>query len=318
MQYELLYLILGLIGLWIGSELITRGSINIARRLKISYMFIGLTILAIGSDLPELFVNITGALQKLQGIDTSGLIVGEAVGTVISQTTFIMGLIGLFGVVIISKREFLRDGLIMIGSAAVLFLMGMDGQLSVMDGLILVIIYAFYFMTLVREEKIFAKIRRNNKGIGLLVWSIVSILAGFAFLVYGSKVVVENAVELANIWDLSQTFVGLLIVGFGTSLPELTICINAVMKKAGSLSIGNIIGSNIFDILFALGFSTVIAKGFSVNATLIEFDIPFMIGVAVLAVFLLRTKMKLEKREAITLILVYLAYVLLKLGMTQI
>ena len=318
MQYELVYLILGLIGLWIGSELITRGSINIARRLKISYMFIGLTILAIGSDLPELFVNITGALQKLQGIDTSGLIVGEAVGTVISQTTFIMGMIGLFGIVIISKREFLRDGLIMIGSTAVLFLMGMDGQLSVMDGLILVIIYVFYFMTLVREEKIFAKIKRNNKGTGLLVWSIVSILAGFAFLVYGSKVVVENAVELANLWGLSQTFVGLLIVGFGTSLPELTICINAIMKKAGSMSIGNIIGSNIFDILFALGFSTVIAKGFSVNETLIEFDIPFMMGVVVLAVFLLRTKMKLEKREAITLILVYLAYVLLKLGMTQI
>jgi len=318
LQYELVYLILGLIGLWIGSELITRGSINIARRLKISYMFIGLTILAIGSDLPELFVNITGALQKLQGIDTSGLIVGEAVGTVISQTTFIMGMIGLFGIVIISKREFLRDGLIMIGSTAVLFLMGMDGQLSVMDGLILVIIYVFYFMTLVREEKIFAKIKRNNKGTGLLVWSIVSILAGFAFLVYGSKVVVENAVELANLWGLSQTFVGLLIVGFGTSLPELTICINAIMKKAGSMSIGNIIGSNIFDILFALGFSTVIAKGFSVNETLIEFDIPFMMGVVVLAVFLLRTKMKLEKREAITLILVYLAYVLLKLGMTQI
>ena len=101
-------------------------------------------------------------------------------------------MVGLFGIVVISKREFLRDGLIMIGSAAVLFLMGMDGQLSMMDGLILVIIYVFYFMTVVREEKVFEKIRRrNNKGIGVFMWSIVSVIAGFAFLIFASKLVVE-------------------------------------------------------------------------------------------------------------------------------
>ena len=149
MHYELVYLILGIIGLWIGAELTTRGSISIAKKLKISYTFIGLTILAIGTDLPELFINVTAALQKLQGIDTSGLIIGETVGTVISQTTFILGLVGLFGLVVIVKREFLRDGLIMIGAAAVMFLMSMDGQISMMDGLILLIMYIFYFMTAV-------------------------------------------------------------------------------------------------------------------------------------------------------------------------
>ncbi|MBW2973612.1 calcium/sodium antiporter [Candidatus Woesearchaeota archaeon] len=316
MQYELIYLILGLIGLWVGAELTTRGAISIAKKLKISYMFIGLTVLAIGTDLPELFIDLTAAIQKLQGIDTSGLILGETVGTVISQTTLILGLVGLFGLVVISKREFLRDGLIMIGSAAVLFLMGMDGQISMMDGIILVIIYAFYFMTVLREERLHEKIR-NNRGYGVLLWAAVSLIAGLFFLVFASKIVVENAVELANIWGISQTLVGLLIVGFGTSLPELTICVNAVMKKAGTLSVGNLIGSNIFDILFTLGLSSVIAKGFFVAPSLVEFDIPFMIGVCVLAIFLLRTKMKLHRREAITLILVYLAYVALKLTMTQ-
>jgi len=312
-MYELVYLILGLAGLWIGAELTTRGSMSIARKLKISYTFVGLTILAIGTDLPELFINITAAVQKLQGVDTSGLIMGETVGTVISQTTLILGLIGIFGYVIISKREFLRDGLIMIGSAAVLFLMGMDGQLSMMDGLILLIIYSFYFMTVVREEKITEKIRNRKQRLGVLFWAVVSLIAGLIFLVFAAKVVVENAVTLANLWGVSQTLVGLLIVGLGTSLPELSICVSAVRKKAGKLSIGNLIGSNIFDILFTLGISTVIAKGFSVNESLVDFDIPFMIGVTVLAVFLLRTKMKLEKREAITLILVYIAYVALKL-----
>ncbi|MBD3304313.1 hypothetical protein GF343_04140 [Candidatus Woesearchaeota archaeon] len=314
MQYAVLYLILGLAVLWLGSELTTRGAITIAKKLRISHMFIGLTVLAIGSDLPELFINVTAALQKLQGIDTSGLITGETVGTVISQTTIILGIIGLFGTVIISKREFLRDGLIMVGAAAVYLLMGLDGQISAMDGMIMVIIYAFYFMTVTREEKITQKIR-NNKGFGKMIWATVSLIAGFIFLIYGAKVTVDNAVALASIWGLSQTFIGLLIVGFGTSLPELTICANAVMKKAGSLSIGNLIGSNIFDILFTLGLSSAIAKGFTVNDVLIEFDIPIMIGVSVLAVFLLRTKMKLEKREAVTLMLVYIAYVLAKLGM---
>lgn len=316
MQIELVYLIIALATLWLGSELITRGSISIAKRLKISHMFIGLTILAMGSDLPELFIDITAALQKLQGIDTSGLIIGETVGTVISQTTFILGMVGLLGVVIISKREFLRDGLIMVGAAAVMFLMGMDGQISMMDGIIMVIIYVFYFLTVVREEKITEKIR-NQKGWGVMVWSIASLIAGFLLLIYGAKGVVDNSVILANAWGVSQTLIGLLIVGFGTSLPELTICANAVMKKAGGLSIGNLIGSNIFDILFTLGISSVIAKGFNVSHSLIEFDIPVMIGVAVLSIFLLRTKMRLEKREAITLILVYAGYVALKLTMTQ-
>jgi len=305
-----------LVGLWIGAELTTRGAISIAQKLKISYMFLGLTVLAIGTDLPELFIDVTAAIQKLHGVDTSGLILGETVGTVISQTTLILGLVGLFGIVIISKREFLRDGMIMVGAAAVMFLMGMDGQISMMDGIILVIIYIFYFMTVLREEKLHEKIR-NNKGFGMMVWAVVSLIAGLFFLVFASKIVVENAVELANLWGISQTLVGLLIVGLGTSLPELSICVSAVRKKAGHLSIGNLIGSNTFDILFTLGLSSIIAKGFNVNASLIEFDIPFMIGVCVLAIFLLRTKMKLEKREAVTLILAYAGYVALKLTMTQ-
>ncbi len=316
-MHALVYLILGLIGLLIGAELTTRGSISIAKKLKLSYTFVGLTILAIGTDLPELFINVTGAIHKLQGIDTSGLIMGQTVGTVISQTTLILGLVGLFGIVIISKREFLRDSMVMIGSAAVMFLMGMDGQISMMDGLILVIIYVFYLLTVLREEKITEKIKNHGQTLGTMMWAIVSLIAGLIFLVFAAKLVVENAVSLANMWGVSQTIVGLLIVGLGTSLPELSICISAVRKKAGTLSIGNLIGSNIFDILFALGISTVIAKGFNVSATLIDFDIPFMIGVTVLAVFLLRTKMRLEKREAVTLILIYVAYVLLKLGMTQ-
>ncbi|MBW2986128.1 calcium/sodium antiporter [Candidatus Woesearchaeota archaeon] len=316
-MHALVYLILGLIGLVIGAELTTRGAISIAKKLKLSYTFIGLTILAIGTDLPELFIDITAAIQKLQGVDTSGLIMGETVGTVISQTTLILGLIGLFGIVIISKREFLRDSMVMIGAAAVMFLMGMDGQLSRMDGLILVIIYVFYLMTVLREEKITAKIKNHKQTLGTIIWAITSLIGGLIFLVFAAKIVVENAVSLANLWGVSQTIVGLLIVGLGTSLPELSICVSAVRKKAGKLSIGNLIGSNIFDILFTLGLSTVIAKGFNVNATLIEFDIPFMIGVAVIAVFLLRTKMKLEKREAVTLISIYIAYVLLKLGMAN-
>ena len=315
-MHALLYLILGLAGLWIGAELTTRGSISIAKKLKLSYAFVGLTILAIGTDLPELFIDVTAALEKLQGIDTSGLILGETVGTVISQTTIVLGIIGLFGVVIISKREFLRDGLIMIGSAAVFFLMSMDGQISMMDGLILVIIYVFYFMTVVREEKLHEKIK-NHQGLGTLFWAVISLIAGLFFLIFAAKLVVDNAVSLANMWGISQTLIGLLIVGFGTSLPELTICVSAVRKKAGTLSIGNLIGSNTFDILFTLGLSSVIAKGFNVNEMLIDFDIPFMMGVCVLAIFLLRTKMKLAKREAITLILVYIAYVALKLGMTR-
>ncbi|MBD3361997.1 hypothetical protein GF358_04375 [Candidatus Woesearchaeota archaeon] len=311
MYQELIYLLIGLFGLWLGAELVLRGAMNIAKKLKISHMFIGLTILAIGTDLPELFIDITAAIQRLQGIETSGLIIGETIGTCMGQIALALGILSLMGIDTVKKRELLRDGLVMLMSVGVLFLAGLDGEISIIDGGIFVLIYLFYFITITRDEQVFRKIKKNHAG-NKIIWAIVSLISGFVFLIYASKAVVTNAVILASLWGISQAAVGVIIVGLGTSLPEISVALTALFKKTPELSIGNLLGSNIFDILFTVGISSVIS-GFLVSKNLLYFDIPILFATSLIVLYFLKTKMRLSKKEAIILIGIYFAYIIFRL-----
>ena len=148
------YLVIGLTGLWLASEITIRGALDISDRFKISRGFVGLTILAVGTDVPELFVSIVGAINRLRGVETSGLIIGQIVGSSFSQIGLMMGMAGLFGAFILTKREIIRDGMTLMVSAVLLVLLGMDGEFSRVDGALLLIFYLFYFLTLLRDEKV--------------------------------------------------------------------------------------------------------------------------------------------------------------------
>jgi len=308
---ELILLILGLLGLLLGTELIIKGALNIAEHYKISHLFMGLTILAIGTDLPELIIAIIGSIDRLLGIETSGLVVGDALGSCFGQIGLTLGIIGLFGILTLTKRELVRDGLMMVGSVVLLFLAGYDGKLTRFEGIMFILIYLFYFMSLRREERVHEKIKRSPTM--HLLWDSVSLIGGFAILIYSSTIVVENAIELAQSWDIAQSLVGILIVGLGTSLPELAVSLGAIRKGAFRLSVGNLIGSNIFDILFTLGIGSAIA-GFNVSKNLLRFDIPFLFALSVLVLLFFKRKMKIERKEAIFLVLIYVVYVGLKIS----
>jgi len=307
---ELILLILGLLGLVIGSHLIIRGGLNIAEHYKISQFFIGLTIFAVGSDLPELFIGITGAIKKLNGFDTSELIIGEIIGSSLGQIALTLGIVGLFSTLTLKKRELQRDGLLMVGSVALLFFLGFDGEISRNDGIILVLTFIIYFISLFREEKIYEKIQRSPKM--HFAWALFSIIGGFAILIYSSSVVVNNALELASLWGISQSIIGIFIIGLGTSLPEMVISLSALRKKAFSLSVGNLIGSNIFDILFTLGISSAISS-FVMEKKFLRFDIPFLFVTSIIVLIFFGKRKKIDKKEAIALICIYAAYVLIKL-----
>jgi len=307
---EFTLLILGLLGLVLGSHLIIKGSLNIAEHYKISQFFIGLTIFAIGSDLPELFIDITGAIKKLNGFDTSGLIIGETIGTCLGQIALTLGVVGLFSTLTLKKRELQRDGLLMVGSVALLFFLGFDGEISQIDGVILVMSFIIYFISLFREEKVYEKIQIAEKI--NLSWAIISIVGGFSILIYASSVVINNALILATLWGVSQSIIGILIIGVGTSLPEMVISLSALQKKAFSLSVGNLIGSNIFDILFTLGISSAIS-GFFVDKKFLQFDIPFLFATSIIVLIFFGKRKKIDKKEAIALICIYFTYVLIKL-----
>ena len=177
---EIILLILGLVGLVLGAELILKGALNIAEHYKISHLFIGLTILAVGTDLPELFISITGAIHRLGGVETSGLIVGESIGSCFGQIALVLGIAGLFGTLILTKRELIRDGLMMLGSVALLFLVSIDGKITRAEGVMFIIIYIFYFVVLQKEEKLHEKVKRAPSM--HLQWDVSSLIGGFIIL----------------------------------------------------------------------------------------------------------------------------------------
>lgn len=306
---ELILLIFGIAGLVLGAHLIIRGSLEIAQHYKISQVFIGLTILAIGTDLPELVVVITGAVHRLGGTETSGLILGQAVGSCMGQIALALGVIGLFCYLTLSQRRAIRDGSMMIVSVIMLILVGLDGMITRFDAALFLLIYIVYFAFLQREEKVFEKLKRAP---GMdLVWSMISILAGFGVLIYCSNLVVESGVSLAETWGVRQSLIGVVLIGLGTSLPEIIVSLGAIIKKAPMLSVGNLIGSNIFDVLFTLGIGGAISE-FVVNGNLLKFDMPYLLITSFIVMLFFLRKRGIQKREAAALIGIYALFIVLK------
>jgi len=308
---EILILLLALVGLWIGSELIIQGSLNISRHYRISPLFIGLTILAFGTDLPELFIAVTGAAQRLAGIETSGLIIGNAIGSSFSQIGLILGIAALAGVITISKRGLQRDGLMAIAAVVLVFLLGLDGVLSKADGFILIATYLIYLLAIFREERVLEKVGYRRKM--ELFWAFTSLIAGFAILLYASSITIKQALFISDYFGIAQSYIGILIVGLGTSLPELATSLSAMRRGAPQLAIGNLLGSNIFDLLFTLGLGSAIS-GFLVSKDFLVFDIPALFVISLLAIVLLFTRKRLHRKEAIALIGIYVFYYLFKIG----
>jgi len=308
---EIIFLIIGLLGLVLGAELVIKGALNIGEHFKISHLFLGLTVLAIGTDLPELVLHITGAIHRVRGVATGGLVSGDTIGSCFGQIGLTLGILGLVGTLVLTKRELIRDGLLMVGSVVLLYLVSLDGKISRADGILFILIYLFYFFTLHREEKL--REREKRAPSMHLAWDISSLVAGFALLIYFSNMVVKNAVLMAEIWGIAQSFIGIVIVGLGTSLPEIAVTFGAIKKKAYRLSVGNLIGSNIFDTLVPLGIGSAIA-GFAVERNLLDFDIPALFFLSIIVLLFFKRKMKIRKEEAVALVLIYLAYIAIKIA----
>lgn len=309
-MFELLLLILGLLGLLLGTELIVTAALNIAEHYKISHLFVGQTILTVGTGLPELVIAITGAFDKLERIETSGLIVGNSLGSCFGQIAFTMGILGLFGTLTLTKRKLKENSLMMLGSVALLFLAAFDGVITRIEGIVFLIIYALYFFILFKKEMVHEKIRKAPKA--YVWWAIPSLVAGFPILIYCSNIVVYNAIQLAVSWGIAQSLIGILIIGAGTSLPEFAVSLGALRKKSVNLSVGNLIGSNIFNVLVPLGVASTIA-GLNVSKNLLINDIPFLFVVSAIVLLFFRKDMRLERKEAFVLIVLYGSYAALKI-----
>jgi cation:H+ antiporter len=317
MIQPIVFLLLGIVGLYIGSQLALRGFENIAHHFRVSQLFIGLTVVAIGTSLPEIGVSIVGAMDILAGLDVStvsGIVVGNKIGSFLNQLTIIMGLVGLTGLMSITKRELKREGTMLVLSIILFTLVSLDLRITPLEGVGVTLAYLLYFLYLVKQEArptSSSKVEEEKPKIHP-VKDLIMIFGGMGVLLLTAELVVEGSVQLAEILNVSTSVTGLLIVGLGTGLPELTLDITALRRGSAGIAVGDMIGSNICDILFSLGAGAMIS-GFTVEPVLLLFDTPFMFLVAFLVIGLFLRNMRLERREALVLVLVYVSYVILKL-----
>ena len=314
----IVFLLLGVAGLFLGSQLAIRGFENLAHRFRVSQLFIGLTVVAVGTSLPEIGVSVIGALDILAGLDTSavsGVVVGNKIGSFLNQLTLIMGIVGLTGLMVITKRELKREGTMLVLSIIVFTLVALDLKITPLEGVAVTLVYLLYFLYLVKQEVrpiSSSKVEEKKPNIHPAK-DLLRIFAGMCILLLTAELVVEGSVQLAEILSIPTSVTGLLIVGLGTSLPELTLDITALRRGSTGIAVGDMVGSNICNILLSLGAGAMIS-GFTVDPVLLLFDTPFMFLVAFLVIGLFLRNMRLERKEAAVLVFVYASYVFLKLA----
>lgn len=300
MFVQFLLLVIGFVALVKGADWFVDGASNIAAKFKIPQLVIGLTIVALGTSAPEAAVSITAALQG-----SADITIGNIIGSNILNVLVILGLSAVIIPVAVAKSTVKIETPFLIGVTVVLLLLGLDGTISLVDGLILIALFVVYLLYLLRMAKNNPEETEETKPLKL--WqAILATLVGLVLIILGSDFTVDAASEIARMLGLSERFIGLTIVALGTSLPELFTSVTAARKGNADIAIGNIVGSNVFNILFVVGLSSLVTPvPFASN-----FIVDAIVATAAVVFLLLATikKRKLVRWHGIVMLLGYVAY----------
>jgi cation:H+ antiporter len=312
-----LYLVLGLLLLFVSGKYLVESSVAIARVLRIPTMIIGLTVVAFGTSAPELLVSLQAAFRGLPEIA-----MGNVVGSNISNILLVLALTALIYPIPVPAKSVRIDWPVMMFVSLLLFFFVLNGALSRLEGLALVLLLAVYLIAMViqarremasqaggtnRSEAEPGDRQRN----GMKTWvAVLLFLVSCAGLAFGADLLVKNAAIVAENLGISQRVISITMVAVGTSIPELATSVIAALKKETDISVGNIIGSNIMNILSVLGF-TGIVNPIRVDGTIARFDIPWMLGVSVLLLLLMlpASRSRITRWEGIFMIMIYLLYI---------
>ncbi|WP_138429817.1 calcium/sodium antiporter [Fodinibius saliphilus] len=308
--------IVGLAFLILGAEVLVRGASKIATALGISPLIIGLTVVAFGTSSPELAISINGVLSGQADIS-----LGNVIGSNIFNILFILGISALITPLYVTKQLIRFDVPLMIGLSVVLFLVSLDQTINFFDGLLLVIGLLFYLIVLavLSFKKGSTENRSDRNSLEdqttqeELNWfkNIILVAGGLALLVLGSQWFVNGAVSIASYLGFSELIIGLTIVAAGTSMPEVVTSIIAAIRGERDIAVGNVVGSNIFNILSVIGISTILApSGIPVSEPIIGYDIPLMIVVAIACLPIFFTGGTINRWEGALFLSYYIAYTL--------
>lgn len=305
--------IAGFVLLIAGAELLVRGASSLATIIGISPLVVGLTVVAYGTSAPELAVSIQSSYQE-----QSDIALGNIVGSNILNVLFILGLSAVIVPLVVSRRLIRLEVPIIIASSALLWVFALGGQLTRIHGAVLIgcmVLYTILLVYLSRRERGSEDWHKQRALGGKSTGSAVAIrlgmvIAGLVLLVLGADWLVNGAVQLAGTLGVSELVIGLTIVALGTSLPELATSVIATIKGQRDIAVGNILGSNICNILLVLGVTSVIVPGgMLVPASARNFDIPIMTAVAIACLPIFFTGHLIARWEGFLLLGYYVAYV---------
>ncbi|MCC6202473.1 MAG: calcium/sodium antiporter [Gammaproteobacteria bacterium] len=304
----LLLCAMGLVLLTFGAELLVRGGVNLGLRLGLSPLVAGLTIVAFGTSMPELAVSLNAALQGSTDVS-----VGNVVGSNIANIGLILGLAAVIRPMHINVRLIRVDVPLMIAVSVLFCLLMFDGELSRVDGLLLfagIIAFTTFSVLSARRARASEQSLPEHElpqPTGGVLWNAGLVAAGLAALIFGARQLVDGAVDLARLAGVSEATIGLTIVAVGTSLPELATSVVAALKRMGDIAIGNIVGSNICNILCILGVSASIVP--LPRGAISWFDLGVMVLFALTVLPFVRSRFTLQRWEGGLLLLGYGAYV---------
>ncbi len=339
MLTEALLFLTGLVLLVMGADYFVKGSATIAKKLGISEFMIGLTLVALGTSIPELASSVYAALRN-----ESGIIIGAVVGSNITNIALIIGIAAAVSTIKTEEKMLNRDGYIMLFSAIVFYLMVIDGVLSWWNSAILLVIYLAYIIFLFEtksksaeehhfnafiryffrfryirtiHQRIMQEIGRKKEKRSLRILSIVEkdlhkdfllvLISGIA-VVFGARLFVSEAVFFAETFLVPKTIIGVTLVAFGTSVPELSVSVAAAKRGYGSIAVGNIIGSNIANILLVAGVAGLIHP-LQVLPLSIFFTIPVMLGISLLLLVFIKSEWQIHRTEGMIFLACYIAFI---------
>tara|TARA_Y100000034_G_scaffold135828_1_gene209351 strand:- start:1454 stop:2542 length:1089 start_codon:yes stop_codon:yes gene_type:complete len=351
---HILFLLAGLILLIKGSDFFVESASRIAKRLGVSEFLIGLTLVALGTSVPELSAAITASIKQ-----DSGLIIGNVIGSNIANIGLVLGIGALVATLAVKKDIFKRDGYLMISAAFIFYLLAFDKVITLTEGILFLSIYITYnffifssaksrkiydfsdfldyflkfqYITTIRSKFIKSEIKKPSKFPkkqrkkakkirqsykakqefqefkGLLTKDILIFTLSTIAIIYGASFLVSESIYFAEFFGLPTTIIGITLVAIGTSIPELTVTIKSALKGYSEMAIGNVLGSNIANILLVLGISSIIHP-LSINGNIISFIAPFMIFISITLIYLMRTKWKIDKKEGFFLLALYAIFI---------
>ena len=315
MWLQVLILVAGIAVVLEGADLLTKGAVGLAERMGIPQIVIGLTIVAMGTSMPEFFVSLMSAING-----TPDLAVGNVVGSNIFNALLIVGCAAVVAPITILRTTVRKDIPFALVASAVLLMMCLDGNVNRLDALLLLALFLIFMTITLRGARQDGAEQGENKEAGSAktpmrpLKAVALLTVGLAALILGSDVFVDNASAVARTLGVSDAIIGLTIVACGTSMPELATSVVAASRGNSGIAIGNVLGSNVFNILLILGITGMVSP--MVMQGITQTDLSVMVVSMVLLWLFSFTKLRIERWEGAVLVLAFVGYMTYLIGYT--